>query len=156
MSDDRPDYSFMRSGFNAVEAAVDEEEMKKNAISLIVAFSEGALRSAAKYVTHGGRNAVTPEDVKRGMMLEMFLFKRRGDTLEKAEEIKAELFGTEDDDDEEFIEDMELADESEDFKISTCDCALCKCLNTIYTRWETWEPTNDFERIFQKHINDIN
>ena len=87
MSDDRPDYSFMRSGFNAVEAAVDEEEMKKNAISLIVAFSEGALRSAAKYVTHGGRNAVTPEDVKRGMMLEMFLFKRRDDTLEKAEEI---------------------------------------------------------------------
>ncbi len=156
MSQDNTDYSFMQTGFNAVEAAVDEEETKKNAISLVVAYSEGALRTAAKYITHAGRNVVTPEDVKRGMMLEMFLFKHRDDTLEKAKEIKEELFGAGDEDDDDAMEDMEFADDCDEFTESSCDCALCKCVNTIYTRWENFTPNTEFERIFQKHINDIN
>jgi hypothetical protein len=155
MAKDNTDYSFMQTGFNTVAAAVDEEETKKNAISLVVAYSEGALRTAAKYITHAGRNVVTPEDVKRGMMLEMFLFKHRDDTLEKAKEIKEELFG--DNDDEDNMEDLEFEGSDEDeFVESSCECALCKCINTIYTRWDALEPNTEFERIFQKHINNIN
>ena len=153
MSDDSIDYSFMRSGFNTVQEVVNEEETKKNAISLIVAYSEGALCSAGKYVTHGKRTVVTPEDLKRGMMLEMFLFKRRDDILEKANQIKEELFNTESDDE---TDDMDLVEECDDFKESDCNCALCKCMNAIYTRWDSWEPDTEFERIFQKHINDMN
>jgi hypothetical protein len=155
MAKDNTDYSFMQTGFNMVDEVVDEEETKKNAISLVVAYSEGALRTAAKYITHAGRNVVTPEDVKRGMMLEMFLFKHRDDTLEKANEIKEELFG--DNDDEDNMEDLEFEGGDEDeFVESSCECALCKCINTIYTRWDALEPNTEFERIFQKHINDIN
>ena len=155
MATDNTDYSFMQTGFNMVDEVVDEEETKKNAISLVVAYSEGALRTAAKYITHAGRNVVTPEDVKRGMMLEMFLFKHRDDTLEKANEIKEEVFG--DNDDEYNMEDLEFeAGDEDEFVESSCECALCKCINTIYTRWDALEPNTEFERIFQKHINDIN
>ena len=76
------DYSFMRSGFDNIQDAVDEEEAKKNIVAIIVKFSEGAMRTAAKYVSHSQtRNVVTPEDLKRGMMLEMFLFKHRNNFL---------------------------------------------------------------------------
>ena len=155
--DDQPDYSFMRSGFNAVEAAVDEEETQKNAVSLIVAYAEGAMRTSAKYIVHGNRKIVTPEDLKRGMMLEMFLFKHRDDTLDKAKEIKEELFGNGAVDDDESLDDLEYADdECLIFKESECKCALCHCMNTIYERWEVWEPSSPFEKIFQTHINNMN
>ena len=72
MSDQPTDYTFMQTGFNNVADAVSEADMKKNAISLIVAFSEGAMVTAGKYVAHCTRTAITPEDLKRGMMLEMF------------------------------------------------------------------------------------
>jgi hypothetical protein len=42
------DYSFMRSGFDNIQDAVDEEEAKKNIVAIIVKFSEGAMRTAAK------------------------------------------------------------------------------------------------------------
>ena len=60
------DFSFMRSGFDNVQDAVDEEEMKKNVVSIIVKFAEGAMKTAAKYVNHSSeRNMVLPEDLKR-------------------------------------------------------------------------------------------
>ena len=87
------DYSFMRSGFDNIQDAVDEEEAKKNIVAIIVKFSEGAMRTAAKYVNHSQtRNIVTPEDLKRGMMLEMFLFKHRNNLLHEVEVLKEELF----------------------------------------------------------------
>ena len=147
------DYSFMRTGFDPVGDNVSEEEFKKNAISLIVAYSEGALRTAAKYVSHHeDRTAVTPEDLKRGMMLEMFLFKHRDDTLEKAQQIKEELFGTEEEDEE---TEIDMVEENEEFSENSCDCALCKCINGIYTRWDAWEASTPFEKIFEKHINNM-
>jgi len=152
MSDQPTDYTFMQTGFNNVADVVSEADMKKNAISLIVAFSEGAMVTAAKYVSHCKRTAITPEDLKRGMMLEMFLFKKRDNTLEKAEKIKKELFAEESDEED---EEIEFADECEEFCESSCKCALCKCMNTIYNRWEKFEPSTPFERIFQKHINSM-
>ena len=70
------DYTFMKSGFDNVQDAVSEEEAKQNAVALVVAFAEGAIKTAGKYVTHAKRKGVTPEDLKRAMMLEMFFFKR--------------------------------------------------------------------------------
>ena len=60
------DYTFMKSGFDNVQDAVSEEEAKQNAVALVVAFAEGAIKTAGKYVTHAKRKGVTPEDLKRG------------------------------------------------------------------------------------------
>lgn len=148
------DYSFMKTGFDPVGDNINDEERKQNTISLIVAFSEGALVTAAKYVSHGNRKDVTPEDIKRAMMLEMFLFKHRDDTLQKAQKIKDELFG---DEQEEHDDDNTAIDynESQEFTENSCDCGLCKYINGIYTRWDNFQPSTPFEAIFQKHIDNM-
>ena len=149
------DFSFMKSGFD--NTPLDEEDMKKNIVSILVHFTENAIKSAAIYVKHCKRNVVTTEDIKRGMMLEAFLFGRRENAGQKVEEIKREIFGIEEDDDEDF-EDLEFAEEDEkvQFTESEHDCGMCKCFNTIYDRWEKWEPENEMMCILKKHINQMN
>ena len=140
--------NFMKNGFDIGQP--DDEEFQKNTAAIIVAYAEHALRTAGLYVTHHKtRNGITPEDIKRAMMLEMFLFKKRSNLMEKAEEIKKML---EEDDEEE--EPVSMAEEDE-FSENSCDCAICKCINDIYIRWEDWTPEGLFETVIKKHIDNI-
>ena len=67
-------FTFMKTGFDLMQP--DDEEFEKNTAAIIVTYAEHALRTAALYVSHHEtRNGITPEDIKRAMMLEMFLFK---------------------------------------------------------------------------------
>ena len=67
------DFTFMKTGFDLLQP--DDDEFEKNTTVIIVTYAEQALRTAALYVSHHTtRNGVTPEDIKRAMMLEMFLF----------------------------------------------------------------------------------
>ena len=143
------DFTFMKTGFDMLQP--DDDEFEQNTAAIIVIYAEHALRTAALYVTHHKtRKGITPEDIKRAMMLEMFLFKKRANLLEKAEEIKKILF--EDDSDDE--EPIEMAEEDE-FSENSCDCAICKCVNDIYTRWDKWTPESLFEKVIKKHIDNI-
>jgi len=145
------DFTFMKTGFDLMQP--DDEEFKKNTAAIIVTYAEHALRTAALYVSHHEtRNGITPEDIKRAMMLEMFLFKNRSNLLEKAEEIKKMLYGDEESDDEE--EDIDMT-EGEEFSENSCQCAICKCTNNIYARWEKWTPESLFETVIKKHIDKI-
>ena len=146
------DYSFMKSGFDMLQP--DDEEFEKNAVTVIVAYAENALRTAGMYVTHHKkRDGVTPEDIKRGMMLEMFLFSNRPGMAEKAQEIRQMLFGNNsDDEDEETAQTM--ADEDK-FTENDCTCPVCHCVNNIYTRWDKWTPTSLFETTIKKHIDNM-
>ena len=155
---DKTDFTSMKSGFDPLQAPVDDD-FKKNTTAIVVAYGTEALKTAAKYVSHSGRNVVTPEDIKRSMMLEMFLFNKRPNLLETAAEIKNEIYGDVDLDDDEEIENMIIDNDEEledEFEESECDCAMCKCLNTIYSRWDTFEPQTLFETVFKKHIENIN
>ena len=53
------------------------------------------------------------------------------------------IFGDDDDTDE------------EEFKESECECPMCNCMNTIYTRWEGFTPESSIERAMFTHINRI-
>lgn len=144
------DFTFMRTGFDLLQP--DDEEFEQNTAAIIVTYAEQALRTAALYVTHHKtRNGITPEDIKRGMMLEMFLFKKRSGLLEKAEEIKKMLY-EEDSDNEDEVINME---EDDEFSENNCDCAICKCVNNIYGRWEKFTPEGLFETVIKKHIDRI-
>ena len=146
------DFTFMKTGFDLMQP--DDEEFEQNTAAIIVTYAEQALRSAALYVTHHEtRNGITPEDIKRAMMLEMFLFKNRSNLLEKAEEIKKMLF--EEDEDSEEEEATNNTEEEEEFSENNCQCAICKCTNNIYTRWENWTPESLFETVIKKHIDKI-
>ena len=145
------DFTFMKTGFDLMQP--DDEEFEQNTAAIIVTYAEQALRSAALYVTHHEtRNGITPEDIKRAMMLEMFLFKKRSNLLEKAEEIKKMLFEEDEDSEDEDVVNMT---EEEEFSENNCQCAICKCTNNIYTRWENWIPENLFETVIKKHIDKI-
>ena len=147
------DFSFMKSGFDLIQP--DDDEFRKNTAIVTVAYADHALRTAALYVSHHkDRNGITPEDIKRSMMLEMFLFKNRPNLLEKAEEIREMLFGDEeiDSDEEEVRVDMCHDDE---FSENQCNCAVCKNINNIYKRWENWTPRSLFEKTIKKHIDRI-
>ncbi len=145
------DFTFMKTGFDLMQP--DDEEFEQNTAAIIVTYAEHALRTAALYVSHHEtRNGITPEDIKRAMMLEMFLFKNRSNLLEKAEEIKKMLF-EEDEDSED--EETTNNTEEEEFSENNCQCAICKCTNNIYTRWENWTPESLFETVIKKHIDKI-
>ena len=45
--------------------------------------------------------------------------------------------------------------EMDSFQESPCNYYMCKCLNTIYTRWEKWTPVTEIEHILKKHIEEI-
>lgn len=145
------DFTFMKTGFDLLQP--DDDEFKQNTAAIIVTYAEQALKTAAMYVSHHEtRNGITPEDIKRAMMLEMFLFKNRSNLLEKSEAIKKMLFEDEDDDDEEEFINMT---KEEEFSQNECSCALCKCVNGIYDRWNGWTPQSLFETVIKKHIDNI-
>lgn len=147
------DYSFMKSGFDNLV----HEDPTENIASIVLVFMENAVKSAAIYVKHAKRNAITPEDIKRGLMLEIFFIKQRPNMLEQCEEMKKTInkILEEEDDDLDQLSNI-YADEEEEFKESECPCAMCKCMNNIYTRWEGFTPESSIERAMFKHINDIN
>ena len=60
----------------------------------------------------------------------------------------------EEDDSDEEEEDF-ITDEEEEFKESECECPMCNCMNTIYTRWEGFTPESSIERAMFTHINRI-
>ena len=144
------DYTFMKSGFDNND---DGQEKSKDLASTLVHFSEHSLNHAALYIKHCKRNCITPEDIKRSMMLEMFIFTGRDNLEENIKAIKDEIYN--DDSDEEII--FNEPDKKEDaFKESECKCSLCLCINNVYLRWEKWSPQTPIQEILKRHIDNIN
>jgi hypothetical protein len=148
------DYSFMKSGFDNLESKDDTLE---NAGSIVMVFMENAIKSADIYVKHAKRKQITPEDIKRGLMLEVFFMKNRPNMMEQCDEMKKklqEIIREEEENNEEIVIDEEEPD-GEPFSESKCDCPMCGCFNTIYTRWDNFTPELPMEKILANHIGNI-
>jgi len=153
---DPKDITFMKSGFNNL---VEENEVIENTGSVVMVFMQNAMQSADIYVRHAKRKEITPEDIKRGLMLEVFFMKNRPNMLEKCEEMKQtikDIIRDEQENGETYYVDEEEDEEgNEEFSESTCQCAMCNCFNTIYSRWENFTPQLPMEHILVKAINEI-
>ena len=147
------DYSFMKSGFNMVENT--NNDFIKDATALTFNFMENAIQSASIYIKHAKRQDITTEDIKRSLMLELFLFGKRSDHFQKIKKIKETILNFEDSEEEEeddfFVDD----DKIQPFTISECNCGMCKCLNNIYVRWETFVPKSNLEKHIKKYIDSM-
>tara|TARA_Y100001970_G_scaffold49395_1_gene62617 strand:- start:1022 stop:1483 length:462 start_codon:yes stop_codon:yes gene_type:complete len=143
----------MKTGFDNLIANEVNDALVENVSIMIMTYADGALRTATTYISHGTRTVVTTEDLKRAMMLEVFLMEKRPDLITRAEEIKKELFDNSDEDDEEDENVMVDEEEAEPFTPNTCSCALCASINNIYQRWEVWTPTSRVQQILKKHID---
>ena len=143
------DYTFMKSGHdNLISNELTEEQ--ENMISIIIGFTENAMKTAAKYTTHSGRKVVLPEDIKRSMMLEMFVFNKRENILSQLEAIRKEIFEDSSDDEEIIMDEPEGITE---FCESKCECMMCKTLNNIRNSWETFTPSSRLETLLKKYID---
>jgi len=144
----------LKTGFNLLEP----EDPVENIASIILVFMENAVKSADIYVKHAKRNSITAEDIKRGLMLEIFFIKQRPNMLEQCEDMKKIInkILEEEEDDTDLDQLSNIYSDEEEFKESTCDCAMCNCMNTIYTRWTGFTPETSIEKAMFKHINDIN
>ena len=151
MENEQPDYSFMKSGFNNLNES--KEDTMKNATALMVHFMENALNTASIYSNHAKRREIVSEDIKRSLMLEVFFFQKRTDLEEKINKIKEELYdGDSDSDEDEEIPENTIVDNNE-FIASECKCALCTCINNIYTRWENWTPETPMHIILKEKLD---
>ena len=161
------DYSFLKSGFDNVLAS-DNDNIQENVTTLVATFATEAMRHASHYVEHHkSRDVIMTEDIKRGMMLEVFLFKKRPDLAVKPEEVRKLIneydddSDTDDSDDEhdDDISEMDVADSDSDepviYSKNTCECGICKCMNTIYDRWDSWVPDTQFDTILKNNIDRI-
>jgi hypothetical protein len=147
------DYSFMKSGFDNLES---KDETLENVGGVIMVFMENAMKNADIYVKHAKRKEIAPEDIKRGLMLEVFFMKNRPNMLEQCEIMKEklkEIIREEEENGEVYIDEEE--ESSEVFTESKCKCAMCSCFNTIYQRWENFTPQLPMEHVLVKAINDI-
>ena len=146
------DFTFMRSGFNNL---VEPDETFENTAAVIMVFMENAVRTAGMYVSHTDRTEITPEDIKRALMLELFLMGSRDDNLEKClamkENIKEWMNNNSNEDDE---DDNEEHDE-EEFEESECTCAICNVMNNVYERWEGFQPSTKIEEVIYNHLTNM-
>ena len=151
-----------------MDEIIDRDFIEKTTTTITI-FGENALKTASKYISHGKRTIVTKEDLKRALILELFLFNKREVDKKHFNKVKNELFkkknsDLDSDDESENDSDCEYNETTpnyivdntkESFSFNKCNCTLCDCINNIHTEWETWKPNNTFEKIFQKHINNI-
>ena len=141
----------MKTGFNLVE----DNSVTENIASIIIAFMENAVKSAAIYVKHAHRNSISVEDIKRALMLEVFFMKQRPNMLEQCEKIKKMIKEIHNKDDSDSDEEIIYDDEEDEFKESECTCPMCGCMNTTYTRWEGFVPETSIEKALHKHIENF-
>lgn len=152
---DKSDFTFMKSGHDLLEK---EDEILENVGSICMVFMENAIRNAEIYIKHAKRKSITPEDIKRGFMLEVFFMKSRPNMKEQCEEMKEKILEIIKDEEENgetmFIDEGE-EEINEPFSESVCECPMCGCFNTIYTRWEKFTPDLPLEKVLVKCINEI-
>lgn len=134
-------------------------ETFENLTTIMVHFMEQAMKTAGVYVKHCERKVITVEDIKRSLMLEMFLFKNRKKDIGELNQIKKDIFEKSSDDEDDVGDDYsDLIDEegeNDAFTESECKCETCKCLNNIYEKWEKFVPQNNIEIIMKNHIENI-
>lgn len=142
---------------------LEQEELEINVTSSIMTFMTYSIKSASIFIEHSGRTIITPDDIKRAMMVEVFMYFDRKDLKIRVNEwrniILNELSN---------IEEIESEDESEDENENTesdivekeenkkiCSCNVCSLMNDIKDRWEYYNPEDEMGKIFKKHIDNI-
>ena len=77
---------------------------------------ENALKSADIYVKHAKRSQITPEDIKRGLMLEVFFMKSRPNLMEQCETMKEKIQEIIQEEEETYIIENDEEVDEEEFK----------------------------------------
>jgi len=161
--------SQIRTGMGNYELNnLEKEEIEINVTSMVMTFMSYAMKTSAMYVEHSKRKVITVRDIKRAMMLEVFLYFNREDLEENLmewrrdiiQDLQAQDLQAQDDDTESEQED-ETEDETEEETETCisdeekCDCDLCQRINGIDEYWQTYNPTDPLGKILKEHIDQM-
>lgn len=152
-------YNFMKSGkdLSMDKKPVIDKELVENITAITINYMDNALISADTYRNHCNRNTVLEEDIKRALMMEVYLMSRRENTLEKCNKIKEVIKDIleEEISDEEEYENEEENEKEDEFTESNCECGICKFMNIIHDKWKTFTPKTTMEKILHEHIENF-
>ena len=138
---------------------LEREELEINVTSSIMTFMSYSIKSSSIFVEHSGRTIITPDDIKRAMMVEVFMYFNRPDLKIKIGEWRNIILNEMNDDEE-----IESEDENQDIEPDEmekeenkklCSCNVCGLMNDIKDRWEYYNPDDEMGKIFKKHIDNI-
>lgn len=135
---------------------LEREELEINITSSIMTFMSYSIKSSSIYVEHSGRTIITTDDIKRAMMVEVFMYFERPDLNIRINEwrnvilneIKNETSESEDEENENYIN---IVEESK----KVCSCEICDLMNNIKDKWQHYNPTDELGKIFKKHIDEM-
>ena len=158
--------SQIRTGMGNYELNnLEREEIEINVTSMIMTFMSYAMKTSAMYVEHNKKNLITVRDIKRAMMLELFLYFNREDLQETVMEWRRDIIQdlqAQDDDTESESEQEEDTEEETEEETETCisdeekcDCDLCQRINGIDEYWQTYNPTDPLGKILKEHIDQM-
>jgi hypothetical protein len=151
-------------------------------LSTLSVLLQRAMDSADTYVTHAGRNLITPTDITFALQHQCMRFCDTAHLMDT--EIERELDAARavvmemdvDDDDEEsgsdedegkdggsdetesgnsdaYPEVINDLEDNENFSRSTCTCGLCAGINLSADSWSTWQPRNVVELALKTACN---
>ena len=163
--------SHIRTGMGNYELNnLEREEIEINVTSMVMTFMSYAMKTSAMYVEHSKRKVITVRDIKRAMMLEVFLYFNREDLEENLmewrrdiiQDLQAQDLQAQDDDTESEQEDEEDTEEETEEDPETCisdeekcHCDLCQRINGIDEYWQTYNPTDPLGKILKEHIDQM-
>ena len=155
--------SQIRTGMGNYELNnLEREEIEINVTSMVMTFMSYAMKTSAMYVEHSKRKVITVKDIKRAMMLEVFLYFNREDLEETVTEWRRDIIQdlqaqdetegeTEDETEDETEEETDTCISDEE----KCDCDLCQRINGIDEYWQTYNPTDPLGKILKEHIDQM-
>lgn len=138
---------------------LEKEEIEVNVTSSIMTFMSYSIQSSSIYVDHSNRTIITPQDIKKAMMVEVFMFFERADLNIRVAEWRELILNEMQDESEEEYEDEPTEEETENIihaekkDMIECKCNICELMNNIQDRWKYYEPSDQLGKIFKKHID---
>lgn len=159
--------SSIATGENGEMNVLEKQEHDVNVTSAIMTFMSYAIKSSSIYVEHSKRQVVTPDDIRRAMMIEVFMYFERPDLLIRTAEWRQIILEdlqngeSEEEEQEETDEESECDAKDEEEKMIEedkknkvkCDCDICSQMNDIVEKWQYYEPKDELGKVFKKHID---
>ncbi len=145
-------YSFMRTGIQNDQI---QENKILDAAAIVSIFMEDAMKIAEMFTVHSGQNVISKDATIRALKIRAILgetFWQQPGMLQRLEDVKKFLTEKEDCTMEE-DEDVTLVETETAWVDPLCQCTLCNTFKEVPLRWNSWQPSNQYDIIIRDAIN---
>lgn len=144
------DYNFLKSG-SGNKINISEEDFLKLQ-SLILLFTENAIKNAAEYVDHAQRTIIQATDLEKCMKVEAIIFCNKTNIIQQANDLLLDCIENEEKYNDDDLSDL-ITNDEEEYTLSKCKCSLCEVVNNIENLWANWEPETPIELSLKKNLD---